>query len=280
MVLHSQIIVAADAAPRQAVVFLHGILGSGANLRAHAKRLVAEFPWWMAVLVDLRGHGNSRAQGGEDTVSQAARDVLETTAALPVPLRAAVGHSFGGKVALELARIAPALSTVVTLDSAPGLRVDFRGSEAIAQVLNALGAIAGPWASRGAFVRALVAQGLAEPLGQWLAMNLRWTSEGFEFALDLKRISRLLDDYFALDCWPVLEATSTAGLRATHFHLVIADGSSVYAPEDRLRAQQLAAASQGAMTVEVLPGAHWIHAENPEAVAGVLRGQLGRDTAV
>src|SRR5438128_2263010 len=47
------------ARPRQAIAFLHGILGRGINLRMIAKRFVEALPEWAAWLVDLRGHGRS-----------------------------------------------------------------------------------------------------------------------------------------------------------------------------------------------------------------------------
>ena len=46
--------------PEAWMLFLHGILGSGANWRTIAKRFIGARPRWGAVLVDLRMHGASR----------------------------------------------------------------------------------------------------------------------------------------------------------------------------------------------------------------------------
>src|SRR5687767_12064792 len=89
------------AAPRRWIMFLHGILGSGANWRSFAKGLLAACPGWGAVLVDLRMHGSSQGFAPPHTVAAAAADLASL--GLPGPLGAVVAHSFGGKVALAYA---------------------------------------------------------------------------------------------------------------------------------------------------------------------------------
>ncbi len=64
MLLHHDLITAPEATPTKAVLFLHGILGTGANLRSHARRFVQAHPEFLGVLVDLRAHGNSQGVDG------------------------------------------------------------------------------------------------------------------------------------------------------------------------------------------------------------------------
>jgi esterase len=268
MQLHYDLVSAAGATPTRRVVFLHGILGSGANLRSHARRFVDARPPWQAVLVDLRAHGRSLGTDGRpDTLEVAAADVVETLDALPsvpsVPLRAAVGHSFGGKVALQLASLVT-LEHVVTLDSGPGTRLDARGSEATLGVLQMLAALRGPWDTRDAFLREVQAAGQPLALAQWLAMNLDRRDEGLFFRLDLSRIDALLRSYLASDLWPVVEATQA------QVHLVISGRSSVYVAEDQARAHALEGATQGRVTVDVLDAGHWVHVDDPDGVQRVL----------
>lgn len=266
MQLHHDLVSAAGATPTRRLVFLHGILGSGANLRSHARRFVDARPHWQAVLVDLRAHGRSLGSDGRpDTLEVAAADVLETLDALPssVPLRAAVGHSFGGKVALQLASLVT-LEHVVTLDSGPGTRLDARGSEATLGVLQVLAALRGPWDTRDAFMREVQAAGQPPALAQWLAMNLDRRDEGLFFRLDLSRIDALLRSYLACDLWPVVEATQA------QVHLVIAGRSSVYVAEDQARARALENETHGRVTVDVLDAGHWVHVDDPDGVQRVL----------
>src|SRR4051812_4343586 len=125
-----------DVTPTRWLVFLHGILGSGANWRTFARQVVAARNGdWGALLVDLRLHGDSQGFAPPHTLETAARDIVE---ALPrvadnVPVRAVLGHSFGGKVGMELARqlaASPngALDDLIVVDSTPGARPDYRGS--------------------------------------------------------------------------------------------------------------------------------------------------------
>src|SRR4051812_274891 len=91
--------------PERTMLFLHGILGRGNNLRTIARRFIEQRPDWSAWLVDLRGHGRSPKGTPGSSVEAAARDVLNLATRAAPPVRAIAGHSFGGKVALEAARI-------------------------------------------------------------------------------------------------------------------------------------------------------------------------------
>src|SRR5688500_12574158 len=57
--LNHSLVTAPDAKPSRWLLFLHGLLGSGANWRSFARRLVEAHPSWGAVTVDLRLHGAS-----------------------------------------------------------------------------------------------------------------------------------------------------------------------------------------------------------------------------
>jgi lipase len=86
------------------VVCLHGVNAHGRRFRKLAEeRLARRF---RVLAPDLRGHGNS---GWEPpwTFSAHAHDVLETLDAAGVRHAQWVGHSFGGRLVLELAVLAP-----------------------------------------------------------------------------------------------------------------------------------------------------------------------------
>lgn len=273
MRLHHTLITAPGASPTKAVLFLHGILGSGPNLRSHARRLVQACPDLLGVLIDLRAHGDSLGVEGADTVANAAQDVVQTSAEWSVPMHAVVGHSFGGKVALSLAQRHPQLDSVMTLDSAPGPRLDARGSETTMQVLTVLETLRRPWASRDAFIAEIETRGMSRGLGQWLAMNLELRGEGWVFRLDLARIHALLEDYFEVDLWPVVEAAARSR-KGPRFHLVIGTKSNVYSHDDRVHAQSLESASEGYVTVDLLDAGHWVHVDDPQGLSSVLINRL------
>jgi lipase len=86
------------------VVCLHGVNAHGRRFRKLAEERFAQR--FRVLAPDLRGHGNS---GWEPpwTFSTHAHDVLETLDAAGVRHARWVGHSFGGRLVLELAVLAP-----------------------------------------------------------------------------------------------------------------------------------------------------------------------------
>lgn len=253
------------------VVFLHGILGRGANLRTLAKRFVASVPSWSAVLVDLRGHGGSKdvPAGEPATLTRCAEDLLELFETSGRTPGAIFGHSFGGKIALELASRSLAAPHYVIVDSQPGPRTDMRGSETTVEVLELLRGAPGPFPTRQAFVAAMVAGGQPSGIAEWLATSLRKDDDGFRFAIDLGLVDGFLRDYFARDLWPAVEAPPDGST----VHLVVGDRSTVYDAASRSRAAALAAS--GRVTVDVLPAGHWVHVDAPDALLATLVQRLG-----
>lgn len=253
---------------------LHGILGSRPNWRTIAKKLVAARPGWGLVLVDLRRHGDSLDVDGDDTVPQAATDVLETFDALDLPLKAVLGHSFGGKVALSLTeQRGEGLEHVFVIDAMPG-PWQANNTSGTPEVVAALhGFVDGRFSSRNEFIEGFMAKGFSKPLAMWLAMNLRRTDDGVEFPLDMAAIDRLLADYFVRDYWSVVEAPP-AGCTV---HLVIGGKSTAFDAEAEARARSAeGSGGAGGVRVHLLAEAgHWVHADDPEGLLGVLVGALG-----
>jgi pimeloyl-ACP methyl ester carboxylesterase len=275
MQLHVETVKAAGATPGQQLVLLHGILGQGTNLRSLARRFVEARPDWAALLVDLRAHGQSQAVEGDDTVVAAADDVAQTLATLPLPARAVAGHSFGGKVAMLLAERLSSLQHLVVLDSSPGARTDFRGSELTMKVLATLDEAPAVFATREAFLSHLAAAGIDRGIAQWLGMNLEpgGGEAGLRFRLSLSRVRALLASYFATDCWPLLERLVTdAGPRV---HFVIGARSRVFDEAEQQRARSLVARSAGRWSLEVLQAGHWVHVDDFEGTVKALSAAVG-----
>lgn len=264
--LHHERVPAQSGRPERSFLFLHGILGSGGNLRSLARKLVEAEPTWEAVLVDLRGHGRSPVGAPPHTLEACADDVVALASSLPLPARGVLGHSFGGKVAMVLAgRPALGLTHAVFVDSMPGARPGGRGSESTLAVIDVLAALPRTFSTRDAFVDQLVARGQPRTTAMWLAMSLRRGEAGLELSYDLGAIGALLDDYFARDLWPLLEG---AHAERTRLHVVIGDRSPVFAPEDRARVEALA--REGRLRLDVLPAGHWVHVDDAEGLARAL----------
>jgi lipase len=101
------------AAP--AVVCLHGVNAHGLRYRRLAERLADRR---RVVALDLRGHGHSGWEPPWDLETHVG-DVLETIDALGIERAAFLGHSFGGRLVLELVARAPErVERAVLLDPA------------------------------------------------------------------------------------------------------------------------------------------------------------------
>jgi len=255
------------ARPEKTIAFLHGILGRGNNLRTIARRFVEARPNWTAYLVDLRGHGRSPKGTPAPSLEAAAGDVVQFADHLSQPLTALAGHSFGGKVALEAARIGgvATLAHVVVIDSYPGRRDPLSEGDSALAVIEAIESLPPRFESRSAFIEALVAAGKTRELAQWLAGSLEREDDHVRFALDLNEIRALILDYGERDLWPVVERPPGN----TRVHLVIGDRSNAYTPADIDRAAQIARSS-GRVTVDVLPAGHWVHIDDPEGLLETL----------
>jgi pimeloyl-ACP methyl ester carboxylesterase len=259
----------ADRKPEKGLVFLHGILGTKANLKTIARKFVEARPDWAALLVDLRRHGQSLDVTGPDTLAQAARDVADLASHVDFPVRAVLGHSFGGKVALEwlsTEREHSGLEHVFVLDSNPGPRPDARGSEDTLRVIQMLESLEGPFPSRNAFIDAVLAKDSRRAIAEWLAMNLVRTEDGFVFGPQLPSIRALLTSYFAIDLWPIVESPPDGAM----VHLIVGERSEVLDRADRERAIAIENHSGGRVTVDLLNTGHWVHAEDPNGVLRLL----------
>lgn len=271
----AEVVAVAGSTPRRALFFLHGILGRGRNLHAVARRFAEACPSWQPVLVDLKNHAGSRALPGPDTVEGCADDIARLAGGWPLPVEGLFGHSFGGKVALAAAAQVPALTDLALVDSTPGTRPDAAGSEQTLAVVRFLATVATRrWPAREGFFADAQAAGFGLALAQWLGMNLERSPTGdFTLGLDVPRVQAMLDAYFRLDAWPVLEAAAQGvGPRV---HVLIGDRSDVFSASDRQRAEVLATRAPRRVTVDVLPAGHWVHVDAPAELHRALVARMG-----
>lgn len=252
-------------------MILHGIYGQGGNWRGWANRLLRRCPGWGALLVDLRMHGRSQGAPPPHTVAACAEDlvaVLHERSASGQPVAGVLGHSFGGKVALEL-RNHVALPTWV-IDSSPGARPEFLESaqgSAVKKVLECLESAPAHFSRRDDFVEYLLGNGLAEPVAKWMAMNLESDGTGYRLTLDPAAMRALLSDYFRVDSWPrIIECHAPV-------RVAVATRDSSIAPDDQRKLERLSE-EMDHLQIRRVESGHWMHVEAPEALAEHVAADL------
>lgn len=98
------------------LLILHGLFGSLANWGWHSKQLADEYA---VIGMDLRNHGES-PHADELNYPVMAEDVRETLQHLGIDKCSIIGHSMGGKVAMQLALNYPDMvNKLIIVDIAP-----------------------------------------------------------------------------------------------------------------------------------------------------------------
>ncbi len=98
------------------LIILHGLFGQQGNWTAHAKAFAENYKVYG---FDARNHGQSPHA---ETMSypQMAEDIVETMDALRISNADLIGHSMGGKIAMQLALNYPErVNKLVVVDIAP-----------------------------------------------------------------------------------------------------------------------------------------------------------------
>ncbi|HEY8548854.1 MAG TPA: alpha/beta hydrolase [Vicinamibacterales bacterium] len=272
-------VMASGAAPDQGLLMLHGIYGRGRNWSPIARRLVERRPDWGVWLADLREHGDSRGFAPPHTVAAAAADIERHaraavgfapgfTRAGDAALRAVLGHSFGGKVALALAMpLAGMLDQIWIVDSTPDVRTP---DGAAWRMLKAVRRLPSRFASRAEAIAGLVGQGFSEGVASWMASNLTHTPNGYEWTLDFDVMEALLRDFFTTDLWAIVE--SPPGDLVLHFVKATQSDTLTEAACERIEA---AGRSSGRVRVHRVEGGHWLNTDNPAAIIELLAAELG-----
>ena len=253
--------------PARWLLFTHGIYGAGRNWNSVARRVIAERSGTGAVMVDLREHGGSIGRPGPHTIEAAAQDVVELMDSLDAPVAGVVGHSFGGKVMLMLARLlcdyAPAELWII--DSTPATREEPAGSAW--EMLATLRAAPGPFESRGDAVARLESLGVATPTAQWVSSNLERGPDGsLAWRIDFDVMEELLHSFFETDLWDVVEDPPAGST----IHFVKATDSSVLDDEAVRRIEAAGRATGGRVRLHEVRGGHWLNADNPDGVVQTM----------
>ena len=238
------------------VLVLHGLFGSLSNWGWHCKQLAQQYAVYG---VDLRNHGDSPHSDQLD-YQVMAEDVRQLIVRLGLESCCIVGHSMGGKVAMQLALSFPDLiEKLVIVDIAP---VSYpEDADGHMNVLAAMDAFKlGEIKSRTQAEVTIEDYIPQEATRKFLLTNLVRNKEGsFEWRLDKDSIRKNYAN---------LRAELIATMSFLKPVLFIKGSLSPYIkPEHEAQIKELFPAA----SVKLLMDAgHWLHAEKPQALQKIL----------
>ncbi|OIS97901.1 PREDICTED: protein ABHD11 [Nicotiana attenuata] len=271
---------------------LHGLLGSGRNWRSFSRSLASSLSSdgvnWRMVLVDLRNHGKSAEIEGfmpPHDMENAAKDVanLVNSQGWDWP-DVVIGHSMGGKVALQYAdscsrgvygQSARLPKQLWVLDSVPG-KVDHEdSSREVEKVMQTLQSLPSSIPSRKWLVDHMLKLGFSKALSEWLGSNLQKSGDQMTWTFNIEAAIEMFNSYREKDYCPLLEHPP----KGTEIAIVRAEKSDRWDPATVQKLESLASngggESEGKMSYHILPNSgHWVHVENPRGLLEIITPKL------
>lgn len=239
------------------IILLHGLFGSASNLGGIAKALAANFSVYS---VDLRNHGKSPHAAQMDYPAMA-DDVLQLMDDQTLSSAHLLGHSMGGKTAMQLALNYPQrVRKLIVADIAP---VTYQ--HAHTNVLRGLTAVAETSVSSRQQADDILAQHVSEAgVRGFLLKSLVRTPQGdYTWQLNLDAIKANYDEL----------AKGNSGAPFTGDTLFIkGDQSDYILPEHE---DAVLALFPNAKIEVIDSSGHWLHAEQPETFSNLVLRFLG-----
>ena len=229
------------------VFLIHGLFGSLSNLGNLARHLAADY---RVISVDLRNHGDS-FHDNEMSLFSMAEDIVELMDFLKLSAAYFVGHSLGGKVAMQLAMTyAERAKGLVIVDIAP---VDYEYNNI--NIINNLHNLSNlDIKDRKTAESYLSDQGVELSVRAFLLKNLRRKSDG---AFDLKLNIQAIKQHYKTQI-----AVAPKGENFVGPCLFLKGKNSPYIESQHLTIIQSIFPKSAVHTVEDV--GHWLHAEKPD----------------
>ena len=246
------------------IILLHGMFGSGGNLRLLNQALSNEH---LVVTPDLRNHGQS-PNTQEMNYPCMAKDIIELMDSLNLFQATIIGHSMGGKIAMQVAlNHAHRVSNLVVVDVSP-VKYDTDCHSKVIEGLNAL--VKAKPLSRKEADKLLSVYVKDLPIRGFLLKNLVHGTDGkLIFQLYMKSINANYHSHLAL---------APTGEPFTGPSLFIKGGNSPYIQDEHL--SEISRLFPKVQHACISNSGHWVHAEKPtefnQIIIDFLRIQSGK----
>ncbi len=250
-----------NATHENTVVIVHGLFGSGTNWRSLAKALAGDYN---VITADCRNHGHS-PWSDEHSYPAMAADLAKLVNRLKTDGAIIIGHSMGGKAAMDLALTAPLLvKALIVVDIAP---VRYRHSHE--DFINAMQAVPLDSITSRREADKILSQNIVDDMvRQFLLQNLVKKEGGFDWRVNLPVLSQSMD---TMVDFPMTES----GRPYSGPTLFIRGSDSDYV--DPIRHDEIIHALFPNYTLETIDDAgHWLHAEKPKDFLSRVQGFLTR----
>ncbi len=251
VVLHSEI----SGEGEFPVVLLHGMFGSASNLISVARALEPDFK---VIRLDLRNQGKSPHRDAM-TIALMSDDVIHTLDELDIPRAHFLGHSLGGKVAMDIAvRYSDRVAKVVVADIAP-----VRYGRCHDDILDGLLGMDLVSLRSRQQADELLAKNVPEaPVRQFLLKNLLRDGDTWAWKMNLQGIA---DNYDNLRDAPTGDVFNGPIL------FIRGEKSGYIKEENRLAIMRQ---FPDAQLQTIANAGHWLHAEYPQIFNEMTRGFL------
>lgn len=242
--------------PRMPLVILHGVFGSSSNWRTLARKLADDR---RVLVVDLRNHGES-PHADEMHYRDMVEDLNHFIDEHCGGTADVLGHSMGGKAAMSLALLHPNhVRRLVVVDIAP---VDYGHGETFRRLISAMRDLPLDELESRKQADELLSEAIAEQgVRAFLLQNLRRDDEGhWQWRINLEVIAASIDDIAG---FPFEDRCCFPGPT-----LFVGGGDSDYLDEAH---REVIDALFTEARVEWIEGAgHWVHAEKPQELLGLV----------
>lgn len=239
------------------LVVIHGLFGTSDNLKAVAKQLADQY---RVFLIDAPGHGDSDSLPllSLSNMANAVYEFLKDQNLISVAM---LGHSLGGKIAMELALTQPGvINKLLVADIAP---VQYKPRHDA--IISSLKAVPLTQIKSRQEADAILSEKISEPgVRGFLLKSLVRSGDGWRWRFDLDQLAH---DYSEL-------IKGNSDLSFSGPVLMIVGGESNYVlPEYR---QEIVRRFPNVEAKVIAGAGHWLHAERQTAFVKICRDFLLR----